>query len=314
MDDLVVEGRAEGLAGLFGAEAADVAGVGGGVVGQPAGELLPGRVADADDVAFLEFADDLDDADGEQALRARFEGLRARRRRRRNGRAAGRSGRSSACGRGASRRARGRACRPARRRGCGSAARACVPEAMITEPPACVTSRAAASLLCMPPVPSVLRLAPARPRTSSSICGTSGTSSRRRRCARVGPVEAVDHAQDDQQRRLEQVGDHRGEPVVVAELDLVDADRVVLVDDRHGVAFEQGVQRVPHVEVARPAVEVFVRQQELGGVPAVAAQALVVGADQVGLADGRGRLELAEVVGPALPAELADPRARPPPS
>ena len=42
MDDLVVEGRAEGLAGLLGAEAADAAGVGGGVVGQPAGELLAG--------------------------------------------------------------------------------------------------------------------------------------------------------------------------------------------------------------------------------------------------------------------------------
>ena len=94
-------------------------------------------------------------------------------------------------------------------------------------------------------------------------------------------------------RRLEQVGDHRREPVVVAELDLVDADRVVLVDDRDGVALEQGVQRVPHVEVARPAVEVFVGQEELGGVAAMAAQALVVGADQVGLADGRGRLKLA---------------------
>ena len=43
--------------------------------------------------------------------------------------------------------------------------------------------------------------------------------------------------------------------------------------------------------------------------PAVAAQALVVGADQVGLADGGGGLELAEVVGPALEPELADPRA-----
>ena len=109
----------------------------------------------------------------------------------------------------------------------------------------------------------------------------------------LGPVKAVDHAQDHQQRRLEQVGDHRGEPVVVAELDLVDADRVVLVDDRDGVALEQGVQRVPHVEVARPAVEVFVGEQQLSGVAAMAAQAFVVGPDQVGLADGRGGLELA---------------------
>ena len=75
----------------------------------------------------------------------------------------------------------------------------------------------------------------------------------------------------------EQVGDHRGELVVVAELDLVDADRVVLVDDRHGVALEQRVKRVPHVEVARPAVEVVMGQQQLGGMAAVPAQAFVVG-------------------------------------
>ena len=52
-----------------------------------------------------------------------------------------------------------------------------VPEAMMTEPPARVTSRAAASLLCIPPVPSALRLEPARPSTESSIWGTSETRS-----------------------------------------------------------------------------------------------------------------------------------------
>ena len=52
-----------------------------------------------------------------------------------------------------------------------------MPEAMITEPPACVTSRAAASLLRMPPVPSELRLAPARFVIWSSIWGTSGITS-----------------------------------------------------------------------------------------------------------------------------------------
>ena len=71
----------------------------------------------------------------------------------------------------------------------------------------------------------------------------------------------------------------------------------------------RAVQRVPHVQVAGPAVEVLVGQQELGGVPAVPAEAFVVGADQVRLADGGGGLELAEVVGPPRQAELADPRA-----
>ena len=75
MDDLVVERRAERLAGLEGVLASDRPGVGGGVVGQAAGELLAAAVADADDVALLELALDLDDADGQQAVRARFEGL-----------------------------------------------------------------------------------------------------------------------------------------------------------------------------------------------------------------------------------------------
>ena len=300
MDDLVVERRAEGLAGLVGAQAADAAGVGGGVVGESAGEFVAVGVADADDVALVELADHLDDADGQQALRARFERpagagvddvVAARPRGQADPALAARGG---------------SAVRPGTSVPTGSPARmrvkgfGCVPEAMITEPPAWVTSRAAASLLCMPPVPRRCVLAPARLSTSSSIWGTSETTSGHGRGARLGSIEAVDDAQDDQQRRLEQVGDHGGQTVVVAELDLVDADRVVLVDDRHGVAFEQGVQRVPHVEVAGPAVEVFMGQQELGGVAAMPAQALVVGADQVRLADGGGGLKLGQVVGPAL--------------
>ena len=116
-------------------------------------------------------------------------------------------------------------------------------------------------------------------------------------CNITGKKRVLYDAEDDEQGSLQEVGDHRGEPVVVAELDLVDADRVVLVDDGHGVVFEQGRDRVPHVEVAGAAVEVLVREQELGGVPAVAAEPLVIRPDQVGLADGGGGLDLPEVVG-----------------
>ncbi len=73
MDDLVVECRAEGRSGFFGVQAADGAGVGGGVIAQAAGELLAGGVADSDNVAFVEFADDIDDADGQQALATRLD-------------------------------------------------------------------------------------------------------------------------------------------------------------------------------------------------------------------------------------------------
>ena len=242
----------------------------------------------------------------------RTPGRVGRRRRRRNGPGAAPSGRSSACGppgSGPCARKRVPTGSPARIRVSGSGF---LPEAMMTEPPACVTSRAASSLLRIPPVPRLLRLDAGQAEhlvvelrdQRDDLCPPLAASR-----AGVGPVQAVDHAEDDQQRRLEQVRHHRGEPVVVAELDLVDADRVVLVDDRDGVPLEQRGQGVPHVQVARAAVEVLVGQQELGGVPAVPAQALVVGADQVRLADGGRRLELAEVVGPPAQAELADPRA-----
>ena len=54
MNDLVVEGGAKDLADLVGAEAEDLADVGGGVVGQAASELDAVGVADADDVPFVE--------------------------------------------------------------------------------------------------------------------------------------------------------------------------------------------------------------------------------------------------------------------
>ena len=66
---------------------------------------------------------------------------------------------------------------------------------------------------------------------------------------------------------------------------------------------------VSHVQVAGPAVEIFVREKQLSRVAAMPAQAFVVGPDQIGLADGCGRLKLGQVIGPAFPAELAHPRA-----
>ena len=72
-------------------------------------------------------------------------------------------------------------------------------------------------------------------------------------------------------------------------------------------ALEQRVQRVTHVEVARPAVKILVGQEQLGGVPSVSAQAVVVGADQVGLANRGGGLELRQIIRPALPSKLSHP-------
>src|SRR4051794_10817735 len=73
MDHLVVVGRLEGLARLVGPEPPDPAGLGGRIVGQAAGEFLAVVVADPDDVALVELADDVDDPDREEAPRPGFE-------------------------------------------------------------------------------------------------------------------------------------------------------------------------------------------------------------------------------------------------
>jgi len=55
---------------------------------------------------------------------------------------------------------------------------------------------------------------------------------------------------------MDEGGDERGEPVVVAEADLVGGDRVVLVDDRDRAEVEQPAQRPIRVAILRAARDV----------------------------------------------------------
>ena len=109
--------------------------------------------------------------------------------------------------------------------------------------------------------------------------------------------------------RVDQVGDQRGERVVLAEraaAQLVVGDHIVLVDDRHDAEAQQPQQRVAHVEVADPLGHVNARDQRLRGGQVVALEQLVVALDQVGLADRRQRLALADA---RAVGARADPRA-----
>src|SRR5207237_4624829 len=74
VDNLLIGHAAEHGADLIGAQADDAAGVGGRVIAQAAGELLPFRIAQSDDVALAEIALDLDDADGQEAAAALLHG------------------------------------------------------------------------------------------------------------------------------------------------------------------------------------------------------------------------------------------------
>ena len=91
---------------------------------------------------------------------------------------------------------------------------------------------------------------------------------------------------------MQQVRHHRGEVVVVAELDLGDADRIVFVDDWQTVPFEQRLNGVADVQISHPAVEVAGSEEDLGGADAVRGETLLVDLHQRTLADGGARLKL----------------------
>jgi hypothetical protein len=99
---------------------------------------------------------------------------------------------------------------------------------------------AARTLVIMPPLLMPLPAPPAMASraVSSARCSAISVavgSCAGRRC--TGPLLV---GEDDQRLGLDQVGDQRAEGVVVAELDLVGDDGVVLVDDRHDAQLRAG--------------------------------------------------------------------------
>ena len=87
--------------------------------------------------------------------------------------------------------------------------------------------------------------------------------------ARVGAEQAGLVGQDDQGVCLDQIGHQRAQRVVVAELDFVVDDRVVLIDDGDHAQPDQGEQRGAGIEVALPVGQIRVGQQHLGAAQAV---------------------------------------------
>ena len=112
-----------------------------------------------------------------------------------------------------------------------------------------------------------------------------------RAAARVTVVHAVHVGEQDERFRVRDVGDERGQPVVVAEPDLVGGDRVVLVDHREHTKLEQPVQGALGVAVVGPAHQVIRAEQDLTGADAVLGEGRGVPGDEQALADaGRGLL------------------------
>ena len=132
--------------------------------------------------------------------------------------------------------------------------------------PGCPTPRpspAAVILVAMPPVPRLS--APARAtRTASRSVGCVDVGQQPRpRPARVAVVETVHVGQQHQRVGADQVRHQRGQPVVVADPDLVGGHRVVLVHHRQHAQPEQPLQGALGVAVVRAADHVVRGEQHL---------------------------------------------------
>lgn len=111
-------------------------------------------------------------------------------------------------------------------------------------------------------------------------------------------VEAVDVGEEDQQVGVDEVGDEGGEPVVVAEADLVGGDGVVLVDDGDGAHLQELVQGAVGVAVVTAAAGVVGGEEHLADADAVAREGGGVAGHEEALSDAGGGLLAGQVLGP----------------
>ena len=135
---------------------------------------------------------------------------------------------------------------------------------------------------------------------------------------RVAREEAVHVGEDDENVRPHLAHDERGEPVVVAEetarplafgLQLQRRDRVVLVQDRHGIQLEELLERRREILETRPVREVVFREEDLRREKAHLLESLFVHGHQAALPDrGAGLLERERA---RLPAQAQPLRSEP---
>ena len=126
--------------------------------------------------------------------------------------------------------------------------------------------------------------------------------------ARARSVEqSVDVGQQHEDVGVDERRHHRGQLVVVAELDLLDRDGVVLVQDRHRPGVQQRRER--GTSVVRPGTigEIGVGQEDLRDRDLLPIERLLVRAHQQALAGGGRRLETRHLLRSSAIAELSRP-------
>src|SRR3954470_4577246 len=122
-----------------------------------------------------------------------------------------------------------------------------------------------------------------------------GVDQPRRAPAGVAVVDAVDVGEQEQRLGPGDVRHQSGEPVVVAEPDLLGGHRVVLVDDRQRAEGQQPLEGPLGVAVVAAPGEVVGGQQDLADGDPVAGEHVGVGLHQPQLPDARRRLRRRQV-------------------
>ena len=159
----------------------------------------------------------------------------------------------------------------------------------------------------MPPLPTDAARAPGQSSSSWSTSTTSSMSDASASGARIGGQQAGGVGEQDEELGRDQVGHQSGQPVVVAEADLVVGDGVVLVHDGHHAQLEQRRQGLAGMEVLLAVDEVERGQQDLARRDARrSSNASSVGAHQLGLAHRRDRLQDGRVGGALVRPPRAD--------
>ncbi|MPM91410.1 hypothetical protein SDC9_138539 [bioreactor metagenome] len=120
--------------------------------------------------------------------------------------------------------------------------------------------------------------------------------------------QRIDIAEQQQRVRAHQLGDQRGQPVVVTEVDLVGGDGVVLVDDRHHAHPQQRAQCAQRIGIGRLAGDIVHGQQDLTDQDAAISEEFGVALHQQPLTDRGGSLLVSQVA--RTPAQLQRSQAR----
>ena len=124
--------------------------------------------------------------------------------------------------------------------------------------------------------------------------------------ARIGGIEPLLIGEDDQHVGIDQIDHQRTQRVVVADLDLIGDNGVVLVDDRHNTQTEQCQKCRARVQVTRAIGKIFIGQQNLRGLQTVGTKTRLIDLRQPHLADRSRRLQFVNLTGSLLPAQSLD--------